>query len=258
MQYAGLASGVKGRRNIYQNKRFLLLFDRISRGRKVTASFISSEIIPVLNQGFVKSLYVIVPAAFFGLAFGIVLGTARAYGGPVLSGLAKGYVALFRGTPLVIQLMILYFGLPNIGIYLSPYTAATLGFILCSAAYHCEYVRGGLVSIKKGQFLAAQALGLSTVQALSAIIIPQAFRKALPGCGNEIIYLIKYSSLAYIVTFIELTAEAKNLASRTFHFTEVFTIVGLYYLFLVTLATWLLHLLDKKLALPGFGQSSSQ
>ncbi len=224
----------------------------------MTASFISSEVLPVLNQGLIKSLYIIMPAAFFGLLFGIALGTARAYGGPVLSGIARGYVALFRGTPLVIQLMILYFGLPNIGIYLSPYTAATLGFILCSAAYHCEYVRGGLVSIKKGQFLAAQALGLSTFQALTAIIVPQAFRKALPGCSNEIIYLIKYSSLAYIVTFIELTAEAKTLASRTFHFTEVFTVVGLYYLFLVTVATWLFHLLSKKLAVPGFGQPSSQ
>jgi polar amino acid transport system permease protein len=87
------------------------------------------------------------------------------------------------------------------------------------------------------------------------VIIPQALRRALPGCGNEIIYLIKYSSLAYIITCIELTGEGKVLASKTFRFTEVFLIVGLYYLVLVSLATMGLHWLERRLAVPGFGHS---
>ena len=94
---------------------------------------------------------------------------------------------------------------------------------------------------------------MTTFQTLAHIIIPQAMRRALPGCGNEIIYLIKYSSLAYIITCIELTGEAKVIAARTFRYTEVFMAVGIYYLFLTTLTTWLLAKLEKKLAIPGFG-----
>jgi polar amino acid transport system permease protein len=190
-----------------------------------------------------------------GLLVGIGIGTTRAFGGFISSRLARGYAALFRGTPLVIQLFVLYFGLPNLGIYLSPYAAAVIGFTLCSGAYHSEYIRGGLLSIKRGQVAAAHALGFSTMKTMYHVIIPQALRRALPGCGNEIIYLIKYSSLAYIITCIELTGEGKVLASKTFRFTEVFLIVGLYYLVLVSLATMGLHWLERRLAVPGFGHS---
>ena len=86
-----------------------------------------------------------------------------------------------------------------------------------------------------------------------SVIVPQAVRRALPGCGNEIIYLIKYSSLAYIVTCIELTGEAKVLVSRTFRPTEVYLVAACYYLVMVSAATWLLARLEKKLSIPGFG-----
>jgi polar amino acid transport system permease protein len=108
------------------------------------------------------------------------------------------------------------------------------------------------MSIKRGQLLAAQALGLTRVRTIVHIILPQAMRRALPGCGNEIIYLIKYSSLAYMITCIELTGEAKVLASHTFRFTEVFLAVGLFYLFLVTAAGRLLSYIERRLSIPGF------
>jgi polar amino acid transport system permease protein len=127
-----------------------------------------------------------------------------------------------------------------------------IGFSLCSAAYHSEYVRGALLSIKRGQMLAAQALGFSKLQMIISVILPQALRRALPGCGNEIIYLIKYSSLAYMITCIELTGEAKILASHTFRYTEVFLIVGIFYLALVSVASWFLRMLEERLSLPGF------
>ncbi len=219
------------------------------------ASFFFQELVPALNRGLVVSLALIIPSACMGLVVGIGVGTARAFGGPLASGGARIYAALFRGTPLVIQLFVLYFGLPNIGIYLTPYLAAVIGFTLCSGAYHSEYIRGGLLSIKKGQVAAAHALGFSTWKTMCHVIIPQALRRALPGCGNELIYLIKYSSLAYIITCIELTGEGKVLASRTFRFTEVFVVVGLYYLVLVSLATMVLHWLENRLAVPGFGHS---
>lgn len=220
-------------------------------------NFLTETVIPALNRGLVTSMSLIIPSATFGLILGILVGSVRSLSNSRLARVANGYAALFRGTPLVVQLFILYFGLPNLGIYLEPYAAAVIGFILCSGAYHSEYVRGGVLSIKKGQHLAARSLGFSRVQTMMWIIIPQAVRRALPGCGNEIIYLIKYSSLAYIITCIELTGEGKILASRFFRFTEVFLVVGIYYLFLVTLATIGLHKLEKVLYIPGFGKAKN-
>jgi polar amino acid transport system permease protein len=166
--------------------------------------------------------------------------------------LANTYVALFRGFPLVVQLFIWYFGLPHLGIYLSPYVASVLGFSLCSGAYHSEYVRGALLSIKRGQLLAAQSLGFTKMKMIASVVLPQAFRRALPGCGNEIIYLIKYSSLAYMITCIELTGEGKIIASETFKYTEIFLIVGIVYLLLTSVASWVLHRIENRLRLPGF------
>jgi polar amino acid transport system permease protein len=167
------------------------------------------------------------------------------------------YVALFRGTPLVVQLYFWYFALPYVEIagvrlVLSPMWAAIIGFALCSGAYQSEYIRGGLLSIKRGQLRAAQALGLTSLQTVTSVVLPQAFRRALPGCGNEIIYLVKYSSLASIITVSDLTGMGRSLAKSTFRNTEVFVVVGLYYLALVTVATLVLRVVERKLTLPGF------
>ncbi len=216
-------------------------------------AFASADLFPRLNHGLWMSIRLIVPSVAFGLVLGVVLGGTRTYGPTWLRRGGDGFVAVFRGTPLVCQLFVLYFGLPNIGIYLEPYEAAVLGFTLCTAAYQSEYVRGGLKATRKGQFLAAQALGFSTFGALVWVVIPQAVRRALPGIGNEIIYLIKYSSLAYVVTCVELTGEGKIVASQTFRFTEVFLVVGMYYLALVSVATLILRQVEKRLAIPGFG-----
>ncbi len=217
--------------------------------------FLFQEIMPALNQGLSISLLLILPSAVAGMALGLAAGSMRVFGSGWMRILAGAYITVFRGTPLVVQLFVLYFGLPNIGIYFEPYTAAVLGFSLCGGAYHAEYIRGGLLSIKKGQLLAAQTLGFAHWKAVLYIIVPQALRRALPGCGNELIYLIKYSSLAYIITCIELTGQAKNLASSTFRFTEVFLVAGAYYLLLVTLASFGLQKLEKRLYIPGFGRA---
>ncbi len=213
------------------------------------------ELFEALNRGLVMSISLIVPSVAGGVLVGIITGCIRAFGETFAQKMCNIYVAAFRGTPLVVQLFILYFGLPNIGIYLTPYTAAVTGFILCSGAYQSEYIRGALLSIKRNQYLGAQALGLSRFQSIFWIIIPQAMRKALPGCGNEIIYLIKYSSLAYIVTFMELTGEGKTLATEYFRFTEVFAVIGLYYLVLVSMTLFVLKKIEKAIYIPGFGNT---
>lgn len=219
----------------------------------MTLSPFYQELLAALNQGLLMSLALIVPSAVGGVLIGIVAGALRVFGVPWVRRLGDGYAALFRGTPLVVQLFVLYFGLPNVGLYLSPYAAAVTGFMLCSGAYQSEYVRGALLSIKRGQYLGAQALGFTAWQTVSAIIVPQAVRRALHGCGNEIVYLIKYSSLAYVVTCMELTGQGKTIATEYFRFTEVFAIIGLYYLALVTLALFLLKKIEQRLFIPGFG-----
>lgn len=211
------------------------------------------ELLSGLNRGLLMSIALIVPSAVGGVIIGIIAGSLRTFGPPSVRIMGDSYAAIFRGTPLVIQLFILYFGLPNIGIYLSPYAAAVIGFTLCSGAYQSEYVRGALLSIKSGQYLGAQALGFTTFQTIYWIIVPQAVRRAIHGCGNEIIYLIKYSSLAFIVTCIELTGEGKTIAAEYFRYTEVFTIIGLYYLGLVSLAIIILKKIEHHLYVPGFG-----
>ncbi len=211
------------------------------------------ELFTSLNRGVIMSVALIVPSTVGGVLIGILAGTLRTFGGRVTKAIADGYAAVFRGTPLVVQLFVIYFGLPNLGIYFTPYAAAVTGFTLCSGAYQSEYIRGALLSIKSGQYLGAQALGFTTFQTIFWIIVPQAIRRALHGCGNEIIYLIKYSSLAFIVTCIELTGEGKTIATEYFRFTEVFTIIGIYYLVLVSLAMLVLKKIEKWLYIPGFG-----
>lgn len=217
------------------------------------SAFLGDTLLPALNKGLLVSLALIIPASILGFLGGVALGCARAFGPAWLRRLGNGYTALLRGVPLAIQLMLIYYALPKLGIFFPPYGAALTSFILCTAAYQSEYIRGALLSIRRGQILAAQALGFTTFQTILWIIVPQAARRALPGCGNEIVYLIKYSSLAYLVTCMELMGEAKVVASDTFRFTEVFFTVGIYYLAMVTLASWLLRWLEDRYHIPGFG-----
>ncbi len=150
-------------------------------------SFISQEVLPALNRGLWVSLALIFPSSICGAGLGCLVGALRVYGPRFLAKAGDGYATLFRGTPLLVQLFILYFGLPHFGLLLDPYPAAVLGFTLCTAAYQSEYVRGGLLAVRRSQLLAAQALGFTTVKTVLWVILPQALRRALPGCGNEII-----------------------------------------------------------------------
>ena len=224
--------------------------------------FLRGQLVPGLMDGLWTSIAVIVPSAALGVLIGLFAGVLRVYGPGPVRRLTEAYVSLFRGTPLVVQVFFWYFALPYISIgghsiVLDAIPASILAFGLCSGAYQSEYIRGGLLSIKRGQIRAALALGMTTRQAVQSVVLPQAFRRALPGCGNEIIYLIKYSSLASIITVSELTGTATTIAKNTWRNIEVFCTLGVYYLVLVTLATWLLHLVEDALSVPGFERHKS-
>jgi polar amino acid transport system permease protein len=214
-------------------------------------TFIRDILLPPLLRGTVVTIKLIVFSIPFGLLLGILIAIGRVYGNKFISSFCTVYTLFFRGSPLLVQLFILYYGFPSIGIFFSPFVAAVVGFILCSGAYHSEYVRGAIQSIKTGQMMAAEALGMTRAKAILYIILPQALRRAIPGCSNEIIYLVKYSSLAFMVTCMELTGEGKIIASRYFEFTKVFIVVGVIYLLMVSVVTKFLDMLEKKLKIPG-------
>ncbi len=208
-------------------------------------------LLPALWDGLWVTLQLVVMTAPFGFLLGLLVAISRVYGPTPLKWLAKLYVIFFRGCPLLVLLFILYFGLPSVGIVLGSFLSALIGFILCNSAYNSEYLRGALQSIKRGQLLAARSLGMTKAQGVLYVVVPQALRRALPGVSNEFIYLIKYSSLAYVVAVIELTGAAKIIASRYFMYFEAFAAVGIFYLVIVTIATIGIHLLEKKYAIPG-------
>ena len=218
----------------------------------INLEFFLEILFPSLIEGFIMTVKLIFWSIPIGLIVGIIVAIGRVYGNLLVSFLSKSYIIFFRGTPLLIQLFILYYGFPSIGIYLSPFVSSVIGFVLCSSSYHAEYIRGAIQSIKSGQLLAAQALGMSKMGAVLNIILPQALRRAIPSCSNEIIYLIKYSSLAFMVTCIELTGAGKIIASRYFTYTEVFLVIGAIYLIIVSLATKILNILENKLSFPGW------
>ena len=128
--------------------------------------YIWNTVIPVLNKGLLVSISLIIPSILLGFFFGVLIGTCRVYGPPGLKKLMNLYTMLVRGVPLLVQMFILYYGLPKVGITFSPYVAGVLAFTMCSAAYHSEYIRGALLSIKQGQIKASQALALLRCKAL--------------------------------------------------------------------------------------------
>lgn len=214
-------------------------------------TFVTQILLPNLGAGLIITLALIAVTTPFGFALGTTVAMARAYGNTPTKWLARAFVVFFKGTPLILLLFILYFGMPSMGVSFSPFVASVLAFILCNAAYNSEYIRGALHSIKEGQYTAAVALGMTRTQAIRYVILPQAIKKAFPGITNEFIYLIKYSSLAYMVTVIELTGAGKAIATKYFAYNEVFIAVGIIYLILVAITTVVAYYLEKRMAIPG-------
>jgi octopine/nopaline transport system permease protein len=174
-----------------------------------------------------------------GLVLAVVLAAMRLSGILPLDWIARAYVFVFRGTPLLVQMFLIYYGLPQFrDLRLSwlwpflrePYWCAILALTLNTAAYASEIVRGGLQSVPFGQIEAARAAGLSGVRLFRRIVAPIALRQALPGYTNEIILMIKATSLASIITLMEVTGLAHKLIAESFRAVEVFVIAGSVYL----------------------------
>lgn len=200
-----------------------------------------------LLHGAALSLCIAGSALCIGFLGGTLLGIAILYGPKLLRLLCNAYITLIRGTPMLIQIMALFFILPSLGITLSALWSAILAIGLNSAAYISQIIRAGIQAVGKGQVEAAQTLGFTQAQTIRLIILPQAFRTILPALGNECITLIKDSSLASVIGVAELTHQGSILMSRTYDAVTAYAGVACIYLIMTTIATCLLHLLERKL-----------
>jgi len=206
---------------------------------------------PDLLEGMIISLELTLVALSLGVLVGLPAALARVYGGTWVRRLAIAYIEIFRGTPLLVQLFIAYYGLPDLGITLSRFTAAFITLGLNSGAYQAEYFRGAIQAVGSGQMIAARAIGMTRIQAIRYIILPQALRLVLPAWSNEAISMVKYTAVVFLIAVPDLMGKAKILAGRYFNPIEMYLTVALIYIFLVAVATWLMRTVENKLQTPG-------
>lgn len=208
-----------------------------------------SVLIPYMHM-FWKGVCVTIQASFFGVLFGsalgIFIGSFRVMPFKPLRYLMATYIYVLRGTPLMIQLFLIYFGLPALGVNLDAATAGILGIGINSSGYVGEIVRGGIEGVPKGQWEAAKMLGLSYWQTMKSIILPQAIRHMLPAIGNEFVTLIKESSLLSVLAISDLTMVGQQVRSATYASFETFIFVALVYLVLTSVTSGALQLLENR------------
>jgi len=201
--------------------------------------------IPVLFIGLKMTLLVSVLATLLGIGIGLIGGLGRISKIFIIRTIFSLYVQIVRGIPLLVFLMFIYFGLGSI-INIHPLTAAIGGLGIFSGAYIAEIVRGGIESVPKGQWEAAQAIGLNYLQQMRLIILPQALRAVLPALAGQFIILIKDSSLVSAISIVELTLISNNLVVRTFRPFEIWTLTALFYLTLTYTLSRIVGILEKK------------
>jgi polar amino acid transport system permease protein len=186
-----------------------------------------------------------------GFVGGLLVGSCRLSKNPIIYGISTIYVEAFRGTPLLIQIFLVFFGLPSFGIQFNAFTAGLIALSLNSAAYQAEIFRGGVQSISKGQMEASRSLGMTHMQAMVHVVIPQAIRNALPPYTNEFITMIKDSSLVMTIGVMELTLSGRQVISSTFQpFVVLIFVAFLYFLMTFTTAR-ILKYVEKRFAIPG-------
>jgi len=204
--------------------------------------------LPLLGQGLVVTVTLGLTSFAIGCVLGLAVALARLSSVKPLRLVAVAFVSVFRGTPMLVQIMLIYFGLPQLGLVIEPIPSAILALSLNAASYLSENFRAGIVAVERGQREAAFALGMSYAQSLRRIILPQAFRIAVPPVGNRFIALMKDTSLASVVTVVELTRVAERVGSSTFRYMEMFIIVAIVYWLVNTVLSIGQEALERRLA----------
>lgn len=215
----------------------------------------SEKIIALLIDSFPKillpGLTATIPLTVISFAIALVIATVTALiqfaKVPVLNKLARFYIWIIRGTPLLVQLFVIFFGLPKVGVVLSPFPAAVIVFAINTGAYDAETVRAALESVPRGQLEAGECAGLTYWQTMRRIVLPQAMRTAFPSLSNSLIALVKDTSLAANITVAEMFMTTQRIVARTYEPLALYIEVGLIYLLFSTVLTWLQGWGEKKL-----------
>ena len=202
---------------------------------------------PLLSAGLIFTVPLTLITFVLGILLGFLVALARLYGPTPLVALVRCYVWLVRGTPLLVQLFLIFYGLPSAGIVLDAFTAAVIGFTLNIGAYSSEIIRATLAAIPKGQWEAAYSIGMNWPQVMWRVILPQAARIAVPPLSNTFISLVKDTSLAAAVTVPELFQAAQRLASVTYEPLILYIETALIYLMFSSVLSTLQDRLERKL-----------
>lgn len=205
------------------------------------------EKFPIFVPAAFETLKITLAAIIVGLIIGLLAAMCRISKVKLLYYPATLYINLIRGTPILLQLFIVYYGLSGI-IRLDPYPSAIIAFGIHNGAYIAEIFRGAIKSIDKGQSEAARSIGMGKVKAMYRIILPQALKRAIPPLGNQFIIATKDSSLASAITVRELLLKSQQMGSSTFRFMEYFLIAGIYYFIMTSILGFLVNKLERKLA----------
>jgi polar amino acid transport system permease protein len=208
-----------------------------------------------LLQGAAVTVEVTVCALLLSCVLGLLIGIGRL--NPrhkLLYGFCSVYLSCFRGTPLLVQLFIWFFGLPRFGILLPAFVCGVLGMGMYSASYVSEVVRGAIQSVDRGQSEAARSLGMSATQAMVKIILPQAFVRMIPPLGNEFIALIKNSALVSLVTIHDLMHEGQKIISVSYRSLETYLVIAVVYWILTSATTLVLRRIELRLQAGGMVQ----
>ncbi|WGS44149.1 amino acid ABC transporter permease [Burkholderia sp. JSH-S8] len=206
--------------------------------------------LPAMAKGAALTLKFAVASMALGLLAGLAIAVLRIGSNRFAAGLAQGYVSVMRGTPLLVQMFVVYYGLPDLGITLDPTSAGIFTLTLNAAAYLSESMRGAILGIGRGQWAAAHSLGLTHVQTLRHVICPQALRLAVPSLGNTLISLIKDTSLVSVITVTELLRSTQEVIAATFQPLPLYLAAAAIYWVLSTLLTRLQVRVETRLALP--------
>ena len=206
-------------------------------------------------RGALVTVEVTAAALVLGCVLGLLIGIGRLNSRRrFIYGICTVYVTFIRGTPLLVQVFLLFFGLPQFDILLPAFVCGVLGLGVYSGAYVSEIVRGAIQSVDRGQMEAARSIGMSSAQSMRAIILPQAVVRMIPPLGNEFIALIKNSALVSLLTIHDLMHEGQKIISVSYRSLEVYLAIALVYLVLTSAASYLLHRLERNIRAGGMVQ----
>jgi polar amino acid transport system permease protein len=208
------------------------------------------EQMPLILSGLVNTLQLALSISVSGLLLGIVVFYLSLSKNKILSSLTNGYISFFIGMPLIVLLFLMYYGLPQWGVRLSPFTVAFIGFTFNVAAYNAAYLKTAYNGLDKTQLEAANAQGFNPLQIFKLITLPQVIRFSIPALTNQVISNIKDSSVAFLIQYTEFFARVQELASTNFQFFKAYMFAAIVYLVLISIVVLLARQIEKRYLVP--------